>query len=54
MQLTLFVGGIIIGIILVNSFTKGALIGIPLIFFSVTTAWIWGIISGIEIIKEAS
>ena len=51
-QLSLFIGGFAIGIFLTLTIV-GAVIGIPLMIILPVIAWIWGIITGVELIKEA-
>ena len=51
-QIALLVGSAIIGIFL--SLTVVLMpVGIPLIFLGALAAWIWGIVSGIQLVREA-
>ena len=50
-QLSLFIGGFAIGIFLTITII-GAVIGIPIMIILPVAAWIWGIITGAELIKE--
>jgi len=51
-QLILLFGGIFLGLYLTINII-GAIIGIPLLFGGPVAAWIWGIITGVEIIQES-
>lgn len=48
-QLLLLFGGLVLGILLTA--TIGAVIGIPLAIAGPLGAWIWGIVSGVQLIK---
>jgi len=48
-QLIIFLGAIIIGIPL--SFI---IIGIPILIIGVMAAWIWGIVTGVQLVEESS
>lgn len=50
-QLIILFGSILLGILLVLT-VVGALIGIPLLFGGPLAAWIWGIITGVDMIKH--
>lgn len=52
-QLALLFGGLILGILLSITII-GAIVGIPLMIAGPLGAWIWGIVSGVRIIKESS
>lgn len=52
-QLTLFFGSFVIGMVLTITII-GAIIGIPLFIFGPISAWIWGIVTGIQLIKESN
>ena len=52
-QLILVIGGLFIGILL-SGIKGGVIIGVPLMILAPLAAWIWGIISGVELIKESS
>ena len=52
-QLVLLWGGIILGILLTITII-GAIIGIPLIIIGPLAAWVWGIVTGVEIVQENS
>ena len=51
-QIALVVGGIFIGVLL--TFTViGSFIGVPLMIIVPLVAWIWGVMTGISMIKES-
>lgn len=50
-QLVLLIGGLIIGILLVS---VGYLLGTLFIILGPLSAWIWGIVSGVQLIRESS
>jgi hypothetical protein len=52
-QLIILFGGVILGILLTLTFI-GALIGIPLMIIAPTVAWVWGVVTGIQLIMAAS
>ncbi len=52
-QIVLFVGGLLIGFMLTLTII-GALIGIPLMVIAPIAAWIWALVTGIQIVKESS
>ena len=51
-QIILLFGSIFVGFIFTLTII-GAIIGIPLMFLGPLSAWIWGIVSGIQLIKES-
>mgnify|MGYP006304891171 CR=1 FL=1 len=51
-QIVLYLGGFILGLLLTITII-GAIIGIPILFGAPIAAWIWGIVSGIELIRES-
>ena len=51
-QLILLFGGFLLGLFLTITII-GALVGIPLMIGGPLAAWIWGIVSGVEIIQTA-
>ena len=51
-QIILVFGGILIGVLLTLS-VVGAIIGIPLLFIAPLSGWIWGIVTGVNLIKES-
>ncbi len=52
-QLVLLIGGLIIGFLLTITIV-GAIIGIPIMIAGPLGAWIWGIVSGVRIVKESA
>ena len=51
-QLILCYGGFVIGILLTLTFIW-AIIGIPLMIIAPISAWIWGMVTGAELIKKS-
>lgn len=51
-QLVLYLGGFILGLLFTLTII-GAIIGIPMMFGAPLAAWIWGIFSGVDLIKES-
>ncbi|MBD3252548.1 hypothetical protein GF386_02355 [Candidatus Pacearchaeota archaeon] len=51
-QLIIFLGSFLIGFLLTVTII-GAVIGIPLIIIGPIAAWIWGIVSGVQLIEES-
>jgi hypothetical protein len=51
-QVILFLGGFFAGLGLTLTII-GAFIGIPLMIIAPVSAWIWGIITGVKLIKES-
>lgn len=52
-QLTLLFGGFFVGLMLILSII-GIPLGIPIIIIGPLIAWVWGIITGIGLIREAT
>jgi len=50
-QLCIFFGSLFFGAILIFTII-GAIIGIPLIIFGTVAAWIWGLVTGIQMVTE--
>ena len=51
-QIIILLGSIILGILLIVTLV-GAIVGIPLLILGILAAWIWGLITGIQLIQEA-
>ena len=51
-QLILVFGGFFLGVLLTITII-GAIIGVPLLIFAPLAGWIWGIVTGVNLIKEA-
>ena len=51
-QIVLVVGSVIVGALLTVTII-GAIIGIPLMILGPLAGWIWGLISGIQLVKES-
>ena len=51
-QIVLVFGGFILGLLFTITII-GAIIGIPLMFGAPLAGWIWGIVSGVDIIKNS-
>lgn len=52
-QLVLFIGSIIVGLLLIITII-GMIIGIPILIFGMMGAWIWALVTGIQMVQEAS
>ena len=52
-QIVLVIGGFFIGLLLTITII-GAIIGLPLMFLAPLAGWIWGIVTGIGLIKESN
>jgi len=52
-QIALVIGGFIVGLVLTIT-VIGAILGIPILFGAPLAGWIWGLITGINLIKESS
>lgn len=52
-QMVLIFGGIFLGLLLTITII-GAFIGIPMMIFAPLAGWIWGVVTGADLIKHAS
>ena len=53
-QLVIFLGSLIVGLMItVITFGIGIIIGLPIMIIGMLGAWIWALITGIQIVQEA-
>ncbi|MEK6757824.1 MAG: hypothetical protein AABX88_01725 [Nanoarchaeota archaeon] len=54
-QLVLLIGGLFTGILFIIGIVSiiGLLIGVPILIFGPVSSWIWGIVTGVQLIKES-
>jgi len=52
-QIVLVIGSIFVGLLFTITII-GAIIGIPLMIFGPIAGWIWSLVSGIQLVQEAS
>ncbi|MEK6918525.1 MAG: hypothetical protein AABW73_00645 [Nanoarchaeota archaeon] len=50
-QIAIILGGLLLGTMLIIS-GVGIALGVPIIIIAPTAAWIWGIVTGIKLIRE--
>ena len=51
-QIVLFLGGLVFGAFLTFS-VFGAFVGIPLMILGPIVSWVWGIVTGAKLVREA-
>jgi hypothetical protein len=51
-QLVLYIGGFLLGLLLILS-VVGVFVGIPVLIIAPIVAWVWGLMTGIKLIKES-